>query len=316
MIRSKVLIFLTVLALSIFMITGSGMCQMEEVSGDRVTVVDAPTTHHINVYMGIDLGIFEKHGVKVDYVKVKSLAAARDAVSAGKGDVFLACPTFTMVSISKGAQIKVMAQGKVPCTSILVVRKGSPITRIKDLAGKKVAGISPTCEAVIAFTKAVRDVGESFDLIKLGPAQAMASLEAGVVDAAILEEPFASVMELKGYDLKFRGIVNVPCRFISGNVDFLKSKPDLAKRFIAAIKEADELYNKDPQSDTIVNIGHKYTGSPIDAIRHGNPRIHLTTQLDLTRNDALQGFLVSLGAIPRALRDNELYAEQFKGITW
>ncbi|MBU4305019.1 MAG: ABC transporter substrate-binding protein [Candidatus Omnitrophica bacterium] len=282
----------------------------------KIVVTDAPTTHHMGLYLGMDLGIFKKHGIEIGYIPVNSLDAAKDAVAAGKADIFFACPTFTMAAISQGAPVKVIAQAKIPCTSVLVVPQNSTISRVKDIAGKKIAGISPTCEATIAYIKAVKDLNGSFELVKLAPAPAMAALEAGVVDAAILEEPYASIMELKGYKLVLREIVDVPCRFVGANSNFLTQKTDVVRRFVAALDEANELFNSNPQEENIVAIAHKYTGAPEDAIRHGNPRIRLTTKLDIVRNDVLNGYLVSLGVMPRLLTDEELYAKEMKGITW
>lgn len=310
MISFRKLGFMVLAIVCLLVFASTGMCQ------EKVVVADAPTTHHIALYMGIDLGIFKKHGLNVEYIAVKSLGSAKDAVAAGSADIFMACPTFTMTAISGGAPIKIIAQGKVPCTSVLVVSAASPIQKISDLNGKKVAGISPTCEAVIAFEKAVKDVGGTYELVKLAPAPAMSALEAGVVDAAILEEPFASVMELKGYKLLFREIVDVPCRMIAANVNFISQKTETAKKFVAAMEEANQLFTADSQTDQIVNIAVKYTAADAAAIKHGNPRIHLTTKRDTVRNDALVGYLVGLGAIPKALTDDEMYASQFKGITW
>jgi len=310
MIKKNGIVILIMCIMALGFGAGNGYCL------EKVTVADAPTTHHTALYLGMDKGIFEKHGIEINYVKVKGLGSARDAVSAGGADVLFACPTFTMVAIDKGSNIKIMSQAKVPCTSICVLPKGSSIGSVSDLDGKKVAGINTTCEAVIAFSKAVKDEGGDMNIVKLGPKQAMASLEAGVVDAAILEEPFASVMELKGYDLKFRDVVDVPCRMISGNANFISDRPEVAKNFVAAIKEASEIFMADPTSEEIIDIAYKYTKSDITAIKHGNPRINLTTQLDLEKIDSLNNFLVDLGAISALIEEEKLFAKEFQGITW
>jgi NitT/TauT family transport system substrate-binding protein len=283
---------------------------------DKVIATDAPTTHHIGLYMGIDMGIFKKHGLDVEYLKQTSPADAVKAVSEGKADLLFNCPTATMLEISKGAPIKVIAQVKSPCTSILTVPANSPIKTIKDLKGKKVAGLSPTCEAVIAYVDAAKREDADFEIVKMSPKDAMAALEKGEVDACILEEPFASVMELKGNELKFREVVQVPCRFLSANVNFLKAKPDVAKRFVEALKEVNEIYEENPIADEIVEIAAKYTGASKDAIKHGMVRIHLTTDLNLVRIKALQDSLVRVGALKEPLKDEQLFAEELKGITW
>ena len=138
----------------------------------RIVVADAKTTHHLNLYVAKEKGLFAKHGIEVEIVDVKDLAAARDLVVSGKADVFWACPTAAIAAIANGAPIKIIAQVKKPCTSVLVVSSDSPIKAWTDLKDKRIAGISPTCEAVISITKHARNANSPFILEKLagGPA--------------------------------------------------------------------------------------------------------------------------------------------------
>ncbi len=302
--------YLMLVLVSLFLVTGVALAD------DKVIVTDAPTTHHINLYMGIELGIFKKHGLDVEYVKQATAADAVKAVAEGKADLLYNCPTNTILEIAKGAPIKVISQVKSPCTSILTVPANSTIKTVKDLSGKKVAGASPTCEAVVAFLDAAERENAKFEVVKMTPADSMAALEKGEVDACILEEPFASVMELKGNELKFRELIQVPCRFLSANTEFLKNKADAAKRFVEALNEINELYDENPISDEIVDIANKYTGASKEAIKHGMVRIHLTTELNVIRIRALMGSLVRVGALKEPLKDEDIFAAEFKGITW
>ena len=303
MIRFK---FLGVIVAYLLVFTGTTLAD------DRVIVAERPTVHHINVYMGIEMGIFKKYGLDVELYQT----SPTEAISEGRADILLNCPTSTIIEISKVAPLKIIAQGKSPCTSILSVPSHSSIKTIKDLKGKKVTGVSPSCEAVISYTDAAQREGVSFELLRKTPEDAIAALERGEVDACILEEPYASEMELKGYELKFREIVQVPCWFVSANVNFLKAKPEVAKRFVEALKEVNKIYEENPISPEVVEIAHKYTGTSKEAIKHGMARIHPTTNLNLSRIKALQDSLVRIGALKAALKDEELFAEEFKGITW
>lgn len=283
---------------------------------EKIIVTDAPTTHHIGLYMGIEMGIFKKHGLEVEYLKQATAADSYKAIKEGRADMLMACPTATIVEIANGSPIKVVAQVKSPCTSILCVPGNSPIKTIKDLKGKKISGITPTCEAVVAFTDAAKRENADFQVVKLTPKEAMPALEKGELDGCILEEPYASEMEMKGYSLKFRELIQVPCRFLSANTDFLNRKPEAAKKFVEALKEINSIYEKNPIADEIVEIAYKYTGAPKEAIKHGMVRIHLTTDLNVTRIKALMRSLVRIGALKKPLSDNELFSGLFKGMTW
>lgn len=282
----------------------------------KIVVADAKTTHHLNLYTAKELGIFEKYNLDVEIVDVKDLAAARDLVIAGEADVFWSCPTVAIAAVANGAPIKVISQVKKPCTSVLVVSQDSPIKELSDLKGKNIAGISPTCEAVISLTVAAREAGGDFVLQKLAGGEAIAALEAGSVDGAILEEPQVSIAELKGYKVLFPTISeNIPCRTINASDAIIASNAEELKLFIQAIDEANQLILSNPIADDIVDIAVKYTGAPEDAIRHGNDRLKFRIAIDTEGLKLLGDELIKLDNIKENPGD-KLFAEEFKGITW
>ena len=282
----------------------------------KVVVADAKTTHHLNLYVAQELGLFKKHGIDVQIVEAKELSAARDLVVSGQADVFWACPTVAIAAVGNGAPIKVIAQVKTPCTSVLLVPKNSSIKTYADLKGKKIAGISPTCEAVIAYSQKARAAGGEFQLEKLAGGPAIAALEAGAIDGAILEEPHVSIAELKGYKVVLRDAAEkVPCRTINARNAFIAANAGVLKHFIAAVDEANAIILKDPAAPRIVEIAEKYTGAPADAIRHGNHRLKFTTRIQEKGLNDLGEELLS----QKSIRENpgsRLYAEEFRGITW
>jgi NitT/TauT family transport system substrate-binding protein len=281
-----------------------------------IIVADAKTTHHLNLYVAKEKGILAKHGIEVEIVDVKDLTAARDLVVTGRADVYWACPTAVIAAIANGAPIRIIAQVKAPCTSVLVVPADSPIGDIPDLKGKRVAGISPTCEAVITYTRAAKDANAAFALEKLAGGPAIAAVEAKAVEAAILEEPQASIAELKGYRFVRADLAGgIPCRTINARTGFLKDKADALKALVAAIEEANALILANPVAEDIVEIAHRYTGAPKDAIIQGNHRLKFQTTLKEDGLSLLADALVE----NRDIRENpgaRLYAPEFKGITW
>jgi len=292
------------------------LVRVEAATLTEIVVADAKTTHHLNLYVAQELGYFEKRNLKVKIVEVKDLAAARDALVTGSADVFWSCPTLAISAIANGAPLQIISQVKKPCTSVLVVDKKSPIKKYTDLRGKRIAGISPTCEAVIALASKARQAKSEFNLVKLAGGPAIAALEAKQIDGAILEEPHVSIAELKGYKVLFReASANIPCRTINARTAFIKSNDKAIKAFIGAIEEANRYILKDPASDRVVDIAHKYTGAPKDAIVHGNARLRFRTKIDEPGLAALGRELVAVGDI-RSYPAKTIFAPSFKGITW
>lgn len=282
----------------------------------KIIVADAKTTHHLNLYVAKELGLFAKHGVDVEIVSVNEPSASRDLVVSGQADVFWACPTLALAAIGNGAPLKIISQVKRPCTSVLLVPEGSPITSYSDLKGKRIAGISPTCEAVIAYSKKAREAGGEFLLERLAGGPAIAALEAGAIDGAILEEPHVSIAELKGFKVILpEAAQEVPCRTINARNAYIKDNSEALKNLVAAINEANEIILKDPRAKEIVDIAVKYTGAPAEAIIHGNDRLLFTTTVQEAGLSDLADELVAQKGIPSNL-GTKFYADEFKGITW
>lgn len=282
----------------------------------KLIVADAKTTHHLNLYVAQELGLFGKRNLEVQITEAKDLAAARDLVVSGQADVFWACPTVGISAIANGAPFKVISQVKRPCTSVLVVPRDSPIESYAGLKGKKIAGISPTCEAVIAYSKKAREAGGEFLLEKLAGGAAIAALEARAVDGAILEEPHVSIAELKGYKVILRDAASsIPCRTINARNAALKENLDGLRRLVEAVKEANAIILKDPKAKRIVEIAVKYTGAPPEAIVHGNHRLEFTEKIDEPGLTLLAEELLAQKNI-KELPGDRLYAPEFKGVTW
>jgi NitT/TauT family transport system substrate-binding protein len=282
----------------------------------RIIIADAKTANHLNLYVAQELGLFRKHGLDVAIVEARDPALARDLVISGQADVFWACPSVAVSAIANGAPLKIIAQVKTPCSSLLVVPKGSPIRSYKDLNGKRIAGSSPACEAVIAYEKKAREAGARFVLDKLAGGPAIVALDSGKVDGAILEDPHLAIAELKGYRAILRDAPRkFPCRTINARTAYLKENPEALKRLVAAIREANTLINKAPASRQVAEIALKYTGAPQQAITRAARRFMFNDRIDEKGLNALGEELVLLKEIRENPKDN-LYAAVFRGITW
>jgi NitT/TauT family transport system substrate-binding protein len=304
-------------------------------SGKRVIVADANSTHHLNLYVAYEKGLFAKRGLEVEIQQTSSGVAA---VVGGEADIVFNCPTGVITPIAKGQDITIIAQVKIPCTSVLVVPADSPYKTPADLKGQQIAGLSTTCCAVILIRDALKNqYSTDFELVTLAPGAAIAALDAGQVKGAILEEPFVALALLSKdaqgnprYKTLFNGTSdadgdgktdpnlageNPPCRTINANKNFIATRPVDAKVFVEAIAEADSLILANPVASDIVDIAQKYVSVDRQAIINSNPKLGFTTQL---ATDQLKGYadaLVRQGTIEKNPGD-ALFAPEFKGITW
>jgi NitT/TauT family transport system substrate-binding protein len=304
-------------------------------SGKKIIVADANSTHHLNLYVAYEKGLFAKRGLEVEIQQTSSGVAA---VVGGEADIVFNCPTGVITPIAKGQNITIIGQVKIPCTSVLVVPVNAPVRNPQDVKNLQIAGLSTTCCAVIAIRDTLRGrYNTEFELVTLAPGAALAALEAGSVRGAILEEPFvAEALLLKDargnpkYKTIFDGHSdadgdgridanlageNPPCRTINANKDFVRTRLGDAQVFIEAIEEADKIILAGPSAPDIVAIAKKYVNVSEQAIINSNPKLGFTIRLDTAGLTGYAQALVNQGTIDTNPGD-ALFAPEFKGITW
>jgi NitT/TauT family transport system substrate-binding protein len=304
-------------------------------SGQKLIVADANSTHHLNLYVAYEKGLFAKRGLEVE---IQQTASGVAAVVGGEADIVFNCPTGVITPIARGQNITIIGQVKIPCTSVLVVPVDAPYKTPADLKGQQIAGLSTTCCAVILIRDALRNQYDTdFDLVTLAPGAAIAALDAGQVKGAILEEPFVALALLSrdaqgnpryktlfngGSDADGDGTIdpnlagpNPPCRTINANRDFIATRLGDAKAFIDAIAEADSLILANPVATDIVDIAAKYVTVDRQAIINSNHKLGFTIQLATEQLKGYAEALVRQGTIETNPGDG-LFAPEFKGITW
>jgi NitT/TauT family transport system substrate-binding protein len=187
-------------------------------------------------------GFAQKRGLKLDLLQVKSEPTALKALIAGELDSYEGGPGSGMVAAARGADIRIIA-----CAwpgFVHGVFAGPKIARIEEIRGKAFATSAPgslpdlLARAVLeqyhvpAAEVRFANIGSDNDRYK--------SLDAGVVDAAILSAEFTPVAE-HGIRLLLAGRDAMPS-FIRGcfmtTAAVLAARRDDTVRFVAAEIEA------------------------------------------------------------------------------
>ena len=138
-------------------------------------------------------GLLHKLPFPVKFADFTSGPPILQAMSSGSVDVGGVGDAPPVFAAAGGANIAIVgARRNNPKSAALLVPKGSPITSIQDLKGKKIAvaqGSSADYHLLTVLTKAgltTHDV----QLVYLQPAQALAALSSGSVDAWDVWSPF------------------------------------------------------------------------------------------------------------------------------
>lgn len=136
---------------------------------------------------------------EVDWKPFTSGPPMLDAISSGAVDVGGVGNTPPLFAIDQGKKLKVVSAYSQGATGdAIVVPKGSSITDVAQLKGKKVA-VAKGSSANYSLLAQLDEAGLSFDDITpvyLQPAEALAAFKGGSVDAWTIWDPFTSQAEI------------------------------------------------------------------------------------------------------------------------
>jgi sulfonate transport system substrate-binding protein len=184
---------------------------------------------------------FAKDGIAIRWVQTLGSNKALEFLSAGSIDFGSTAGSAALVSKINGNPIKSIYVYSRPEWTALVTRKDSPIGKVSDLKGKRVA-VTRGTDPHIFLVRALLDNGLSekdITPVLLQHPDGKTALIRGDVDAWAGLDPMMAQAEVEdGAKLFFRkpeantwGILNV-------REEFLKDHPDLVRRVLAVYEEA------------------------------------------------------------------------------
>jgi NitT/TauT family transport system substrate-binding protein len=192
---------LTALALS----TGVALAQMPKVT---LAIGGASCLCYLPTMLAHQLGEFKKAGVDVEVIQFKGGSEALKAVMGGSADVVSGYFDHCVNLAAKGQHLQAfVVYDRFPGFALVVSPKHTnEIKSVKDLANKKV-GVSAPGSSTDFFLKYILSKnkvdGNSVGVIGVGlGATAIAAMEQGTIDAAIMLDPAVTVLAGKYKDLK------------------------------------------------------------------------------------------------------------------
>lgn len=273
------------------------------------------------LYIGIDKGIFKKHQLDVEPVDIFGPAKAQEAMAASSIDFELGAGT-EFAYLAKGAKsIAIATVLEAPTVVDVVVGKNSPVKTIADLKGKTISIISvgsltEWIAKQIAVSQGWGPDGIKVTAVGSAPAQ-VAMLSTGQVDASIVDTSAAHVLEQKG-----QGRILMSCgpfaknfltHVIFARKEIVDTKPDVAKRFLAAWFETQE-YMLTHKAETVAVVAAKLQ-IPVDVasldyddLIKGFSR---TGRFPAAGLKVLSGSFVQMGTLPSEPNMSALYTEKF-----
>ena len=233
-----------------------------------IRIATFPTDSGGQAYYAQDLGFFKKVGLDANIVSPSSGSAIAAAVAGGAYDIGSSNTVSLATAHERGVPFVFLAAAAryTSKTSIqaLVVAKPSSVQTAKDLNGKVIAVDSIGGVAWLAALAWVDQNGgdsKTVKFIELPIASMSAALGQGRVDAISSVEPFLSraVAENGRLLANHFDAVSKDCTLGEwfAMADFVKTKPDVAKRFNDAMRQSCVWANAN--QDASAKILAKYT---------------------------------------------------------
>jgi NitT/TauT family transport system substrate-binding protein len=230
----------------------------------KLTAGKITATSQIKWYVAKDVGFFDDEGLDVTLLEFTNSADGLAALRAGKIDVGPFGSTAPLIHIAKGADIRIIG-GTMGGGVSYVVKKDSPISKIEDFRGKKIATVRlSTGDAVLrgALKRAGIDWRKDVDLIELkSPVAVAEAVKTDKVDIGSIWEPHDQRVEEWGLKIIAQGKDWQPghpcCRVIS-TVDLIARKeaerPDVWVAFLRAFLKAQRFVENPANHEKVLDI--------------------------------------------------------------
>ena len=213
----------------------------------------AITGGFIHLYAALDYGLFDKYGMKIEFVSIRGSGVALAALAADEIQFLYCAADATIPGVAAGSDAKLIAAPLVGLPWVLLARKD--IKRVEDLKGKSIAVTRPgdlTFRLARALLKKfnlsdadvnVRTVGGT------GQVEPFNAMRAGIAEAALVTPPLDARGRRDGFNLVYRlNDLGLPAVYSSlhANAKTLRDRATIAQRWVAVLAESIQFVEKNP----------------------------------------------------------------------
>ena len=235
------------------------------VAQDKVKVGVFPTASSLPYFVAIERGFFKEQNIEPETIRLiggppNIAAMISNQIEAAIVLVTIEAMNANLKKPGVAMYIGVHSQNKTYQMEQFVVRKGYSAESLKDLKGARIMS-APGPANVVAAKAVLAKVGlkeGDYTIDQLDMSQHVNVMTAGTFDAGYTLEPQASTMRKLGVARTLEA--GVITKYILGDEngnafaagcaltgDFIKARPDVARRFAAVWKKAITFVNDNPQ---------------------------------------------------------------------
>jgi NitT/TauT family transport system substrate-binding protein len=213
----------------------------------------AITGGFIHLYAAIDNGLFDKYGMKVEYVSIRGSGVALAALAADEIQFLYCAADATIPGMAAGTDAKLIASPLVGLPWVMLARKD--IKRPEDLKGKSIAVTRPGDLTFRLARALMKKFNFTDDDVKIrtvggtGQVEPFNAMHAGIAEAALVTPPLDVRGQRSGFNVVYRlNDLGIPAVYSSlhTNAKSLKERPVIVQKWVAALAESIHFVEKNP----------------------------------------------------------------------
>ncbi|GAA4780206.1 ABC transporter substrate-binding protein [Citricoccus nitrophenolicus] len=281
--------------------SGGGEPPVEQAGSDAsggltpIEVGVIPIVDVASIYLGVDEGIFEKHGLDVNLTLAQGGAAIVPAVQSGQMDFGFSNVASIIIGRDAGLPLKIVATGPQSTgnggddAAAVMVPGDSEIQEVADLEGHSVAVNTLNNINHATMFEGIRQAGGdpgAVEFTEVGFPDMVSQMEAGNVDAITAVEPFVSMAE-QGGARNIYGFFAEPVQDLSVSGYFttdemLEQDPELVEAFTSAMKESQQYATDHPdEAKAILSDYTSIDAETVEELTMPNfPQLHNIASLE------------------------------------
>lgn len=204
-------------------------------------------------------GYYKDAGLNVTQTSVKGGSTGLSALAGGSAQFYAGLPESLISASAAGSEAKIISA--LTQTNDYKIVASSGIDSLSQLAGKKFGMLNEGNGTDVQPKQVLDDAGvgaESVQFIASGSvSDRLSALEAGQIDATILNTPFEFQAEEAGFstiaDLSDE-VDDYPAQVIMSGTKTLEDEPETVKAFLKATNKATKFINENPEEVTEIAV--------------------------------------------------------------
>ena len=292
---------------------------------DKVKVGVFPVSSSLPVFVAQDRGFFKEQKLDVEIIRLiggppNVSGLITNQIDASSVLVTIEGMNANLKKPGVAMYISVNGQNAEYQMEQFVVRRGVNVRSLADLKGKKIMSApgpaNVTMARAVLAAAGLKEGDYSLDQLDMG--QHVNAMTAGTFDAGYTLEPNAAVMRKNGVATTLEA--GVIAKYILGDpkaiawvgggvisTDFMKGRPDVAKRYAAAWAKAIDFINSNPKEARKSLVKNTFT--PDDVVETV-PLVKFTNVADLSNRDRVEfqtfiDYSTQIGTLPERVDVNK-----------